>query len=615
MEQSQPKTEWKWGALAALAMTIIALYPQINLWMARGSAWQGSYVVSQGDESAYSGYINALIEGRPRRNDPNTGRDDAPGAPQPESLFSIQFIPAYAIALPARWLRFSASTAFIALIALAAMGASMAIFVLISSVTGDSRVGAAGAVFVLCLGTLVAMQGEARALLGGAPTYSFFPFLRRYQPALPFPLFFVFCFLVWRGLNAETLRTAMISTAAAGVVIATLVFSYFYLWTAALAWLTGCAIFWLVWQPAERKRILLVCGVVFGCAASALGPYFFLLSHRDPNMDQVQLLTLTHAPDLLRVSELISLMALIALVPGIRRGLFDNRRAALFVASLALMPLLVFNQQVITGRSMQPLHYELFIANYVSLLVIVMTTTVLIQNRAATAKKIPGRAIALAGLLALGWGFIETTGATKRDVALAKVRDDAMPVSNRFVELAKSDGLNPRQDAVDPRAIVFSSTLPVADWLPTTAPQASLWALHMDAFPGATAAERKERFYQYMYYSGISDKDLEKAISEGRFAIMAALFGVERVIPGLVPGEKPIPLDEMRSAAQAYRQYIAFYSRDRASHPTLSYVVVPTEAAPDLSNVDRWYQRDAGEKAGIFTIYRVKLREAVAAGQ
>src|SRR5438128_9922653 len=121
MNFNRTRIEWKWGVLAALAMTFIGLYPQINLWLARGTQWQGSYVLTQGDESAYSAYIDALIDGRPRRNDPHTGRDDAPGAPQPESLFSIQFIPAYAIALPARWLHLSTSSAFIALIAFAAI--------------------------------------------------------------------------------------------------------------------------------------------------------------------------------------------------------------------------------------------------------------------------------------------------------------------------------------------------------------------------------------------------------------------------------------------------------------------------------------------------------------
>src|SRR5205807_2875695 len=136
-----------------------------------------------------SAYITVLISGRPRRSDPHTGRDEAPGKPQPESLFSIQFLPAYAIALPARVFHVSASTAFIFLIALAAIGSSLAIFWLIFSVSGDGRLAAAGVIIALCLGTLVATQGGVRTFLGTAPTYSFFPFLRRYQPAVPFPLF------------------------------------------------------------------------------------------------------------------------------------------------------------------------------------------------------------------------------------------------------------------------------------------------------------------------------------------------------------------------------------------------------------------------------------------
>jgi hypothetical protein len=85
---------WKWGIYAALGIMMLALWPQINMWIARGGNWQGSYVSVQGDEVAYSAYINALIDGRPRRNDPYSGRDDSPTHPNPESLFSVQFLPA-----------------------------------------------------------------------------------------------------------------------------------------------------------------------------------------------------------------------------------------------------------------------------------------------------------------------------------------------------------------------------------------------------------------------------------------------------------------------------------------------------------------------------------------
>jgi hypothetical protein len=75
-----------------------------------------------------------------------------------------------------------------------------------------------------------------------------------------------------------------------------------------------------------------------------------------------------------------------------------------------------------------------------------------------------------------------------------------------------------------------------------------------------------------------------------------------------VPGEKPLSTQEMRREWLGYTQYIASFSRENANAPTLSYVVVPTEGTPDLSNLDRWYERGSGQQAGLFTIYPVKLR-------
>src|SRR6266481_9951399 len=120
-------SRWKWALVPALLVSFIAIYPQLNFWAARGQNSHGSYVLTQSDEVAYSGYINALIAGRPRRTDAFNGIEDKPGAPQHESLFSIQFIPAYAIALPARALGMTASTAFIALLVLTAAGTTLAI--------------------------------------------------------------------------------------------------------------------------------------------------------------------------------------------------------------------------------------------------------------------------------------------------------------------------------------------------------------------------------------------------------------------------------------------------------------------------------------------------------
>jgi hypothetical protein len=240
------------GIFAALAVTLVALYPQFRLIIERGGDWNGSYAIFSQDEVAYSAYVNALMGGRPRRNDPYTGRDDREGAPQHESLFSIQFIPAYLIAYTARALGISAATAFILLTATVAFLSTLALFWLIRLVTKDEGLAAAGALVVVCLGTFAVLYAPLRALAGLDTTYTFeyFPFLRRYVPALPFPLFFVFCALVWRAVTSAERRAARTAGLLAGATFGLLVFSYFYLWTAAAAW----AICFVLLSLAARRE-------------------------------------------------------------------------------------------------------------------------------------------------------------------------------------------------------------------------------------------------------------------------------------------------------------------------------------------------------------------------
>src|SRR5881394_3280531 len=104
---------WRWSVGAAIAVALLGLLPQLHFRINRGCNWQGANAIMHPDEVAYSAYVASLIRGRPRRNDPTTGRKDEPGTPLPESLFSIQLVPAYAVALPARWLGLSAATVFI----------------------------------------------------------------------------------------------------------------------------------------------------------------------------------------------------------------------------------------------------------------------------------------------------------------------------------------------------------------------------------------------------------------------------------------------------------------------------------------------------------------------
>ena len=607
MQSNQTKLRWRWGALAACAVALLALYPQITLWAERGKDWNGAYAYIDTDEVAYSAYINALIDGRPRRNDPYTGRDDAPNSPQSESLFSIQFASAYMIATPARTFGLSASTTFITLTALVASSSALAIFWLITMVTNDEKVAATGALVVLCLGTFAILYAPLRMLFGldTTYTYEYFPFLRRYVPAVPFPFFFIFCALVWRALTSERRSTVWQSTVAASLTFAFLVFSYFYLWTAAAAWLICLATLWLIARPALYTTAIKVFATVGALSVATLLPYFALLRHRAETMDSVQLLAASHAPDLSRSSIKLGLIVCAVLVYAAWRGRIEWRdRTLLLAASFALTPLIVFNQQVITGYSLQPLHYELFIAKYLALLALVLTVSRLRHRRETVRRR--ARSLAFVAFVALAWGMIETGIETKRHAWASLDRDEALPVARRLAELARGSS-----QTLDTQSIVLYFNLDAADFSPTLAPQPVLWAPHTPAFSGLTAEENRERLYQYLYYTdeemNVDDEQKFDSLDYRKKFLIHSLIEWGHSDPAWTVNWKRITPEDVRSALQAYAHYRESFSFDEATHLALSYVVTDTET-PDFKNLDRWYERDAGERIGRFTLYRVKAK-------
>ena len=120
--------------MAAAIVVVITSIPQIGLIVKRGGEWHGSYALIDFDELSYAAYLNSLIEGRPRRNNPYLGRD-SDQRNTGESYFSIQSLPAYAVALPARALGISTSTTLIVLARLMAFTSSVAVFWLLFQIT------------------------------------------------------------------------------------------------------------------------------------------------------------------------------------------------------------------------------------------------------------------------------------------------------------------------------------------------------------------------------------------------------------------------------------------------------------------------------------------------
>lgn len=589
-------------------MTLLALFPQVYLWGERGRAWAGTNAYFYTDEPAYAAYVNALIAGRPRKNDPYTGMDDTPAAPLPESLFSIQFAPAYLIALPARALGLSTATAFILLSAFTAFTTSLALFWLLALLTEDERMAAAGVPFVLCLGILLSGNGLIRGLFNQQTAYVYLPFLRRYIPAAPFPFFIAFFPLTWLALNAATRQRRLWCALGAGACFAFCVYGYFYLWTAAAAWLALLALLWLMCRPAGWRQSLPTLALIGAIAVAALIPYTRLLAHRAATMDVVQALVHTHAPDLLRSIEACALVVLIALGVGLRRKRLAWRdRRVLCALAFALLPFVLFNQQIITGRSLQPMHYEQFVASYMTLIAAALTASLLWRGIDAPERRLPLYLVLAVAYITFAWGAGETWIATRRFAAVNVARDAARPVAVRLREIALQGYADRTSAGVAPQGVVFTPDIARADNLPMVAPQGVLWAPHMFVFSGVTVAENKERFFQYLYYGGVSADEFVRNYQHQGF-VHYAIFGWERANPKLTVNYKPVSDEEIANEARNYADYIARFDRARATHPQLAYLLLAADQQINLAQLERWYTRDAGERIGNFVLYRLQLR-------
>ncbi len=612
MSSESPTTKYKYAALVSLAMVLLAMVPQLHLWLVRGREWNGAYVVIQGDETLYSGYLNALIQGRTRRNDSYASKDDHPQSPLPESTFSIQFIPPYIIAFLARLFHASASTAMIVLMPVTALLGSLCVFRLFHSVTNDDRLAAAGTMFVLCLGGLAGGHGLVGLLIKiNDLSLPSLPFLRRYQPAASFPVLIAFFVLFWRALTTQSKRRARLWAALAGLALALLIFSYLYLWTAAVAWVSCVTVLWLLLRE-DRWSVVQPLAIVAAIAACAFAPYLYLLSHRPATLDEQQTLAFTHRPDFFRIPEIIGVVTLILLFMAIRQTRMRWSDApVMFAASFGVLPLLVFNQQVVTGRTMQPYHFAALVVNYTVLIGLFVTVTIW--------RPWSARAFLWIGTLCFAWGLVEVGLPSRLNtVPLAVQQDQMVPVLLRLKQLSSEDGtLSDLHAKGSASTIIFSPQIALTELAPTWTSQGTLPDAGGIDFGHITRVERKQYFYMHLYYAKADVGSLREALKGNptdqvmKYYARAAIFGHERIVPALASDFRPITDEEVESEITAYQSYANSFSRAEALKRQLTYVVISPDGSFDFSNIDRWYERDAGERVGEYVLYRVKLKAAI----
>jgi hypothetical protein len=597
---------WRFGILAGIIVAVFGLYPQFALMNERAVAeedWNGTFASNDLDETAYAAYLQALIDGRPRKNDPYSGRDETAENPQPESIFSIQFLPPVAISVPARIFGLNAPSIFILLSFAASFFTALALFWLLAQITEDNRFAFAGTLLILFGGALAAGNGAISQFLGRGAAYPFLPFLRRYIPAAAFPFFFAMFGFIWLSLKSQIKSTKYVSVVSAGLCFAVLVFSYFYLWTTAAAFLFALTLLWFVLRPENWKQDLPFIILTDFIALLTLMPYAYLLSQRAAGTDSIQLLVLTHAPDLLRFTAIVCHAALFLIALAVWFNFVRLKHlTAVFLLAFALVPFLVFNQQIVTGRSLQPFHYEYYVVNYITALVVALTLFIFLKK--IRSPKIYTVILLVIGLAAVAWGYIEVKYTTRVLMFWNIEREEALPVTKRLAEIAAAN----RVGAKD--LVTLNLDYVQADNQPVVAPHAVLWARHQHVFAGVGWEENKERFYQMLYYADRDADWLRRDFKRGDIEAYMALFGWDRFNATLSVNSRPLTAAEIEEEVERYDDYYKNFGVEQAARPTLSFVVAPNSLQTDFSNLRRWYEIGAGETVGKFTLYKVKLKSA-----
>ncbi|MGH9875980.1 MAG: hypothetical protein ACRD9S_26305, partial [Pyrinomonadaceae bacterium] len=134
-------------------------------------------------------------------------------------------------------------------------------------------------------------------------------------------------------------------------------------------------------------------------------------------------------------------------------------------------------------------------------------------------------------------------------------------------------------------------------------------------FGTASRDERREFFYMHLYYSKADIESLRQALlgdpkdPSMKYYARSAVFGHDRIVPALSSDFKPIESHEIDQEIRKYEAFAQSFSREEASRRPLTYAVVPVDGNFDFTNLDRWYERDVGERVGTYALYRLKLRQ------
>ena len=571
----------------------LSLYPQVYQYVQRGEQYNGASFFYDYDEVVYASHVQSIIDGKPRNNSVYLGEN----APQQfETIFSIQFLPVYFTALPARVFGVSSDTAFLFLSVICAVASSWLLFWVFEAVFDDDKYSSIAALFVLIAGPLVAGISFLKGILGFGGSAFYLTFLRRTTPALAFPFLILFLGLVWRGLRTHDKLESLRYGVLAGLCFAVTVFSYFFFWTAILAWILAVVILSFALDRDRLKRQFIYFWIPFGIiAVSFLGIYTRFIFSRHESSDSAQVLESTRQLVLLRPSLLIGLGVLVFAVGLMKAGILEvKNQMTVFIISFSILPVFVFNQQIVTGYSLQPMHYNMYVVNYLVAAAVGMVVFTCVKFVRFRVSKVTW----LITVFGLGvWGVAEVHYAATMRYPYNLVRDEAVSVNKRLAELAK-----PNENR-----ITYNFDPIQADNQPTLAPFGLIWAEHMFFLSNMSADEHRERYYFFLYFQNRSVDWLQLELARCPNQTCRALIGW-KVNKTLSINPKEVDRGELREFGIEYGRFLERIDYQQVKKLRFSFIVAKRNSRSDFSRIDLWYTRGKPEKHNEFLLYPVSLK-------
>ena len=239
-------------------------------------------------------------------------------------------------------------------------------------VSRDKFTALSSAAVLLLADSILSYSGITRLLQGVSPDH----FLRLARPVVPALIYlFLFAFLLffWQFYRKGNWKYGALSI----IVLGLNFYNYFYTWTYLYAF--GSILILLLIIQRNWKQALRIGGIFVGGAIVAI-PYFINMyrASQFPTFEDMGIssgIILSHQPLFMGSSIIIALLFFLFLFPRI------DKEKYLFGLAILLTPFLTMNQQVLTGRIMQPDHYHWFFHKPLAVSFVLITIFYLFDRR------------------------------------------------------------------------------------------------------------------------------------------------------------------------------------------------------------------------------------------